>query len=69
MEYYDENHEICLLFAVGCPPGEYYDVTSCRACPVSTYKSEAGEQECTKCPANTKTLQEGSRSRDKCVKI
>lgn len=44
-----------ILFLVGCPPGEYFDVTYCQACPVNAYKSLTGSQPCTICPNSTTT--------------
>lgn len=45
----------CVSTSVHCVPGRYELNSNCELCPAGTYKSIAGNQECTDCPEKSTT--------------
>ena len=62
------NASSASISACLCDPGFFFrfDIVSCEACPVGTYKAEPGSQECTKCAADTYSGAVGATSQATC---
>ena len=68
----DQKHSIS-VFIEPCGAGEqpHSDNTTCMACPLNSYKTEADaieewRSECTPCTGDTQTVNEGSTEQEQC---
>ncbi|XP_068706774.1 uncharacterized protein [Montipora foliosa] len=52
---------------VNCPPGYYFNATSCEACALDRYQDQEAQTSCLSCPSGTSTFgQQASKRRQDC---
>lgn len=52
---------------VNCPPGYYFNATSCEACALDRYQDQEAQTSCLSCPSGTSTFgQQASKQRQDC---
>ena len=63
------NAGVFFFCAVVCDAGQQSDVTdtTCQPCPLNTYKSARGVEECTSCGQGLITVQIGATSPQDCI--
>ena len=58
---------IILQKIVNCPPGYFFNGTSCQACAVDHYQDQEAQTSCITCPSGTSTSgQQASKRRQDC---
>ena len=62
-------YSFCYHISVFCAPGFGGDGINCTICPVGTYKSGAGNHNCSDCPTKRSTEAEGASSLEQCRSI